>query len=278
MLKFEVVEGWGELPEGWAFTQVAGVAVDSRDRVLVLNRSPHPVMIFDREGKFLSSWGEGAFERPHGLYIGSDDRVYCTDDKDHTVKIFTLEGELLSMLGTKDRPGEGGAPFNRPTNVALAPSGEIYVSDGYGNSRVHKFSRCGELLLSWGTPGDGQGQFNIPHGVWVDGDDRVLVADRQNNRIQIFNSDGEFLTQWTGLRRPCTVFIDRDNIIYVAELESRMSILDADGELLARWGGTKSTAPGQFVAPHCTWVDSWGDLYVGEVLEGQRIQKFVRAR
>jgi DNA-binding beta-propeller fold protein YncE len=194
------------------------------------------------------------------------------------VKVFTLKGELLSTLGSKGRPGEGGAPFNRPTNVAIAPSGEMYVSDGYGNSRVHKFSRGGELLLSWGAPGNGPGQFSIPHGVWVDGDDRVLVTDRQNNRIQVFDSDGEFLTQWTGLRRPCTVFIDRDDNVYVAELESRMSILNSDGELLARWGGTKSAAPGQFVAPHCAWVDSRGDLYVGEVLEGQRIQKFERIR
>lgn len=273
---FEVVQGWGELPEGWAFKQVAGVAVDSRDRVYVFNRGDHPVIVFDRDGRFLRSWGEGVFHSAHGIYIDQHDGVYCVDVQDHTVRKFNTDGRLLLTLGREGQPGEGGAPFNRPTNAALAPSGELYVADGYGNSRIHKFSTCGELILSWGAPGDGPGQFNIPHGVWAYGDDRVFVADRQNNRIQIFDSQGEFLTQWTDFRRPCSCFIDGEDNVYVAELEARMSILSIEGELLARWGGTKSKAPGEFIAPHAAWVDSRGDLYIGEVLEGQRIQKFVR--
>lgn len=275
-LTYEVNEGWGELPEGWSFTQVAGVAVDSRDRVFVFNRSPHPVIVLDRYGGFLTSWGEGVFKRPHGIYIGHDNRVYCADDGDHTVRKFTLDGKLLLVLGTEDLPGEDGRPFNRPTNVALSPSGEIYVSDGYSNARIHKFSPDGTLLLSWGEHGEGPGQFNIPHGVWVDGDNRVYVADRQNNRIQIFTSQGEYLTQWTGFLRPCSIFIDTENNVYIPELHARMSILSVDGELVARWGGERSDAPGQFIAPHCACTDSRGDLYIGETLKGQRIQKFVR--
>lgn len=275
-LSYEVVEAWGELPEGWSFTQVAGVAVDSNDRVYVFNRSPHPVIVLNRNGNFLTSWGEGVFKRPHGIYITQDDYVYCVDDGNHTVRKFTLDGKLLLTLGMEDQPGENGAPFNRPTNATLSPSGEIYVSDGYVNSRVHKFSADGTLLLSWGTLGDEPGQFNIPHGIWVDGEDRVYVADRQNNRIQIFTSQGKYITQWTDFLQPCSIFMDCENKVYIPELQARMSILSIEGELLARWGGEKSNTPGQFIAPHCAWVDSKGDLYIGETLQGQRIQKFAK--
>lgn len=193
---------------------------------------------------------------------------------DHTVRKFTQNGELLLTLGTKEQPGEAGAHFNRPTDIALSPSGEMFVSDGYGNSRLHRFSPEGEHILSWGEPGDGPSQFNLPHGIWVDRKGRVLVADRQNRRIQLFTQDGEFLEEWTGLQRPCDIYMNLRDRIYIPELESRFSILDSEGRLLARWGGEKSSAPGLFVALDCAWVDSCGDLYVGEVLEGQRIQKF----
>ena len=275
-LTYRVSEGWGQLPEGWTFKQVAGVAIDSQDRVYVFNRSPHPVIVLDREGRFLTSWREGLFKTPHGISIGPDDSIYLVDAGNHTVKKFTPEGELLQTLGAEDRPGEEGQPFNKPTDVALSPSGEIYVSDGYGNSRLHRFSPNGKLFLSWGTPGDGPGQFNLPHSVWVDRHGRIYVADRENNRIQLFTSQGEFLTQWTDFLRPTDIFIDAEEKVYVAELQHRVSILNLEGELLARLGGGKSHAPGEFVAPHAVWTDSRGDLYVGEVLEGQRIQKFIR--
>ena len=273
---YEVVEGWGELPEGWTFTQVAGVAVDSYDNVYVFNRSPHPIIVFDREGKFLNSWGEGIFKTPHGIYMEHDDHVYLADSGNHTVRKFTTGGKLVMTIGTENRAGTNGAPFNRPTDVAISSSGEIFVSDGYGNSRMHRYSPDGKLLQSWGELGNGVGQFDLPHGVFVDKQDRVCVADRENHRIQIFTPNGEFITQWAGFRQPCTVFIDGDDSIYVPELQHRISILSLDGELQARWGGKSSHDPGLFVAPHTACTDSHGDLYVGEVLEGQRIQKFVR--
>ena len=273
-LVYEVVDGWGELPEGWIYTQVPGVAVDNHDRVYVFNRGLHPVIVYDREGKFLGSWGEGVFKTPHGIYIDSDDNIFCVDSGDHTVRKFDVEGKLLLKLGSVGEPGSFGEPFNRPTDSAVSSKGDIFVTDGYGNSKVHRFTSTGELLLSWGEPGDGPGQFNIPHGVWVDRDDRVWVADRQNNRLQIFTGEGGYLDEWTGFSLPCTVYIDKLDRVYVSELRSRVSVLSIEGELLARWGGEKSVAPGEFVAPHCAWVDSHGDLYVGEALEGQRIQKF----
>jgi len=273
---YEVTEGWGKLPEGWTFTQVAGVAVNSRDRVYVYNRSEHPVIVFDREGNFLTSWGENVLTRGgHGIFIDTDDYVYLVDRIMQTVMKFTPEGKRLLTLGTKGQANEG-KPFNNPTDVALSPSGEIYVSDGYGNSLVHKFSADGELLLSWGEPGSEVGQFKLPHSVIVDKEEQVYVADRENHRIQIFTPEGEFITMWTGFHQPTDLFIDADDNLYVSELQHRVSIVSLDGKILARIGGEENRTPGQFVAPHGVWTDSEDSLYVGEVLEGQRIQKFVR--
>jgi len=274
---YKVIQGWGQLPKGWEFGWIPAVAVDSQDRVYVFSRSDHPLVVFDCKGNFLTSWGEGILKDAHGIFIDSNDHVYCVDRNTHVVRKFTTGGQLLMTLGTEGRPGKDDEPFNRPTGVAVSPSSEIYVSDGYSNARVHKFSPTGKPLLSWGSPGDGPGQFNLPHSVWVDRRGRVLVADRENNRIQIFSSDGEFLDQWVGFLRPDALFIDADDTVYVAELDQRVSILTLKGELLARWGGEKSSAPGQFLAcPHGIWVDSRGDLYVSEVQTNDRIQKFVR--
>ena len=165
-MKYMAVDRWPRLPPGWTWTEAAAVAVDSRDRVFVFNRGPHPVAIFDRDGAFLDSWGDGLFKRPHGIFIGPDDAVYCTDDLDHTVRKFTPDGKLLMTMGTMNKPSDTGydgkdtgtvsraaGPFNRPTNLAVGPKGDLYISDGYGNCRVHQFSPRGELKRSWGTPG-----------------------------------------------------------------------------------------------------------------------------
>ena len=301
---YELVDGWAKCPEGFSFFDVPGLSVDSQDRVYVLSRSAHPVAVFDCEGNLLTWWGEGFFKRTHGTCVGPDGSVYCTDDKDHTVSKFTLEGKLLLTLGNKDQPSDtgyvqesydffwglttikrGGPPFNRPTGIALSPSGEIYVSDGYGNARVHKFSPDGTLLFSWGEPGYAPGQFRLPHSVWVDKQGRVWVPDRENSRIQIFNAQGEFLSQWEDLIRPTDICIDDEGIVYISELCLRVSIFTNDGRLLARWGGGgKGRETTLFIAPHAIAVDSRGDLYVGEVSgtfggvdRGSRtVQKFAR--
>ena len=301
---YELVDGWAKCPEGFSFFDVPGLSVDSQDRVYVLSRSAHPVAVFDCEGNLLTWWGEGFFKRTHGTCVGPDGSVYCTDDKDHTVSKFTPEGKLLLTLGNKDQPSDtgyvqesydffwglttikrGGPPFNRPTGIALSPSGEIYVSDGYGNARVHKFSPDGTLLFSWGEPGYAPGQFRLPHSVWVDKQGRVWVPDRENSRIQIFNAQGEFLSQWEDLIRPTDICIDDEGIVYISELCLRVSIFTNDGRLLARWGGGgKDRETTLFIAPHAIAVDSRGDLYVGEVSgtfggvdRGSRtVQKFAR--
>ena len=298
-------ERWEKLPKGYSFTQVPGMGVDSKDRIYVFNRNPNHVFVLERDGTFVNMWGEEFFadcakHSPHGFYIDRDDKAYTTDTKDHTVRKWTLEGELLLTLGTEGTPGKYGEPFNRPAEAAISSSGDIFVADGYGNTRVHKFSPDGNLLLSWGTSGNGPGQFNLPHGIWVDKEDRVWVADRANNRIQIFTTEGEYITQFTGFKWPSSFFIDTDDIVYVPECLGRMSILNINGIIMARWGGEKCRIldyvskvsgdfisyqrfileclrePGKISIPHSCCVDSNGDLYIGEGKNGQRVTKFIR--
>ena len=294
--RYEPIPGWEQLPSGWSFYEAVGVACDSRDRVYVFNRGEHPMIVFDSDGQFLNAWGEGQFARPHGIWISEDDTLYLSDDMDHTVKMYSTDGELLWQMGTSGQSSDTGidgmdyrsiqqpgGPFNMPTNVSIAADGSLFVSDGYGNCRIHKFTPTGELLMSWGEPGDGPGQFNLPHGIFVDKNDRVLVADRENDRIQIFSTEGEFITQWRDIVRPCNIFVDDNKSVFVTEvgkragmfpwqerepdpIGGRVSIFDGDGNLLSRWGGGLNPGtPGDFYAPHDIWVDSHGSIYVGEV-------------
>ena len=280
---YEVAEGWGKLPDGWSFKEAAAVGVDSKDNVYVFNRGEHPVIIFDREGNFLSSWGEGVFPRAHGVTMGPDDTIFLTDDGDHTMRHCTLDGKVLMTLGISGKPAPfmSGDPFNRCTHLAIDPSnGDFFISDGYGNARVHKYSPDGKLLLSWGESGTGPGQFNIAHTIATDKDGWVYVADRENQRMQVFDRNGKFETQWINMAKPCGLFIDQSSeLVYVGELGvaigpnsqayglgPRVSIMDTKGNTLARLGdGPEGINPGQFTAPHGVCVDSHGDIYVGEV-------------
>jgi DNA-binding beta-propeller fold protein YncE len=275
---------WGTLPEGWDFGDVGGVAVDRQDRLYVFNRGPHPMVVFDRDGHVLTSWGEGLFVHAHGVHIGPDEAIYCTDDGDHTVRKCTLEGEVLLEIGIPGKPAPfmSGDPFRRCTHTALSPNGEIYVSDGYSNARVHKYSPDGELMFSWGEPGIGEGQFNLPHNIGCDADGWVYVADRENHRVQVFDGNGRFETQWHDVHRPSALYTmpGHDPLCYVGEagpalefnrgapnLGPRVSIYTHDGTLVTRLGNepTLGTGAGQFISPHGICVDSRGDIYVGEV-------------
>src|SRR5258708_7011770 len=266
--RYRVVENWGKLPDGWEFKDVAAVAVDSKDRVYCFNRGEHPMMVFDRAGNFLRSWGEGTFPRAHGLHIDANDILYCTDDGGHVVRKCTTEGKVLLELGVPGQPAPhmSGSPFNRCTHTALSPRGDIYVSDGYGNARVHKFSPDGQLIKSWGEPG------TDPEG-WV------YVADRENHRVQVFDGEGRYETQWVNMHRPCALWCCRGGPrqFVIGELGPgmtvnrnhpnigpRLSFVDGKGKVLARLGNGPGLEPGKFIAPHGLALDPRGDLYVGE--------------
>ena len=281
--RYEALAEWEKLPDGMSLLETPGVAVDSKDQVYAFTRNPdNPVVVLDADGNVVRTFGQGIFgKRSHGILIGPDDSVWCVDDGIHTITKFTPEGELLLTIGTTNEPTPiwSGQPFNRPTHAAVSPnSGDIFITDGYGNSRVHKYTADGEHVLSWGEPGIDAGQFIRPHNVAVDSDDRVYVADREAHRVQVFDSEGNFITMWNNIHRPDGMTLGPDGNIYVGELNGmggvddapglghRVSILSRDGELLARFGDPEEgEEPGKFIAPHGIAVDSRGDIYVGEV-------------
>ena len=194
--KYEALETWEHLPEGLNLVESPGVAVNQNDEVFVLTRNTqHPVMVFTKDGQFLRSFGEGIFSaRTHGLSIGPDGTLLCVDDGTHSITHWTQKGELLHTLGGGTASTKwSGDPFNRPTHATISPkSGDIYITDGYGNAKVHRFSAEGEHILSWGTPGIDPGQFIRPHNIIIDEDENIYVADRECHRIQIFDAKGQF--------------------------------------------------------------------------------------
>jgi hypothetical protein len=306
-IRFELVPGWEKCPPGaeYSHEDVAAVACDSRDRVYLHTRKGDRVMVYAQDGTFLRKWGDGLFGRAHGLTI-HDDVVYATDDRDSVVRVFDLDGRFLRRLGEPGKVSDTGyhfprqatihhnetvlraaGPFNCCCNIAVAPDGDIFVADGYGNARIHHFSAQGELRHGWGEVGTGPGQFHLPHGIAMDRDGNVIVCDRENDRLQFFDRSGRFLTMWTNVLRPTDVVVDRDGRVYVSELwrpmepgqgsfvhgyarhdlPGRVTVFSAQGKVLARWGADSANraAPGNFIAPHGLALDSKGSLYVAEV-------------
>ena len=292
---FEVHEDWAKPPENCEIL-AASVTVDKRDRVYCFSRSKeHPVVVFDRDGNYLGSWGQGLFAFPHMIRADRDDNLWLVDRDHGQMMLFTTEGKLLRTIGTKGyrsdtgvKPDDfrsdayrdvthGGGPFNLPTDIDVAPSGELFVTDGYGNARVHKFAADGAHLFSWGEPGSAPGQFNLPHCVWITRDGRLLVADRENDRVQVFDQDGKLVRIWPiKLIGPAVIYVDENDIAYVCEHNAGMfSVLTLEGERLAQWGDPS------FRSCHGIWGDSHGDIYAvraGPWGRRRRVVKHVRVR
>ena len=281
-MPYKPVPYWAKLPHPMSFKEATSVAVDSQDRVYVFNRGNWPVMVFDVDGNFLETWGEGEFVRPHGIFVDGDDNLFMADDDGHFVDKRTSSGEVIFRLGERGKPAawQEGDPFNRPTDIVVHPdSGDIFISDGYGNSRVHKFDANGNHVKSWGEPGWMDGQFSLPHNICMVGNDKIMVADRENFRVQIFSLDGDYLGQ-KHMHRPiaCGNSSIGDGLIFVAEagapavqkgvrnLGNSVAVLDSDLNEVDRFGGD---LPGeghdQFIAPHGIATDSTGAVYVAEV-------------
>ena len=279
---YKVIENWEQIPNGYSWKETAGVITDENDNVYVFSRGDHPMMVFDKNGTFLKSWGEGIFSRPHGLSKGPDNTIYCTDDGDHSVRQCTLDGKILMTIGNPGNPSSlfSGEPFNRCTHTATDPdSGEIFVTDGYGNSKIHKYTPDGKLIKSWGEPGTGEGEFNIIHNIASDNNGYLYVCDRENHRIQVFDRNGRFEDAWSNVHRPCAIYIDNNQRVYVAELGygnnvskdvpnigPRISVLNQNGKVLERIGHLGyGFDTGQFAAPHGLCLDSELSIYVAEV-------------
>jgi len=301
--KYQVVHDWPLLPEGQLLGQVSGVGVDSHNHVFVFRRAENSVLAgqpaptkpitssavleFDSStGGLLSQWGENRFIAPHGLTVDRQDNVWLTDIALHQVFKFDHSGKLLLSWGEKGVPGLDGSHFNKPTDVAVASDGTVYVSDGYGNSRIVKLSADGHLLLEWGAKGKGPGQFDTPHGIALDPSGKVYVADRSNKRVQIFDHRGKYLAEWKGQEygRPWAVRMGPDGYMYVIDGgdlptappdRARVLVIDLNGKVLYSFGRF-GNYDGQFVWPHDVAIAADGAVYVGDVLTGMRVQKFVR--
>lgn len=282
--RYEVVTDWPQMPEWWSFGLASDVAVDSKDRVWVFSRGKHPVTAWSKDGAFIGSWGETFFREPHGMFIDKEDNIWLTEKQRHIVTKHSPDGEILLELGQRDyaqvtvgQHGDFGLPFNSPSGVAIASNGDIYVSDGYGNHRVHNFSSTGELKNSWGRSGTGPGEFTLLHKVGIDSQDRVYICDRENNRIQRFDLAGNYIDEWTDVAGPGDTYFHTDGYVYVVEQGggNGISIWTEDGELVTRWRGVKEACE----AAHGCWVDSEGSIYAAEIGQpghGQRVRKFVR--
>ena len=281
--KFAPVDMWAKIPMGVTFRgDATSIAVDSEDNVYVFNRGNYPIAVFDKDGDFIRGFGHGDFVRPHGIEIDLDDNIYLVDDDGHFIQKRNNDGEILFTLGEKGKPckWQSGGMFNRPTDIAIHPiNRDLFISDGYGNSRIHKFDSDGRHILSWGSPGTEPGEFSLPHNITILGNDKVAVCDRENFRLQIFSLDGEYIKQ-IHIHHPMSITEGKkeDDRIYVGEmlpppvqqgvpnLGAKISILNPDGQLIKQIG---DSLPGeglnQFTSPHGISTDSNGSIYVAEV-------------
>jgi peptidylamidoglycolate lyase len=294
------VSGWPQLPEGETLGVCAGVGVDSRNQVFVFHRRERKwttpfaaepiagttVSVFDGgTGKLLNSWGAGLFILPHGLSVDHADHLWLTDVALHQVYEYTEDGKLLLTLGERGKPGNDHTHFNEPTGVAVLPDGSFYVSDGYKNTRVIKFSAAGEYEFEWGGKGKGPGEFNLPHGIALDSQGKVYVCDRSNSRLQIFDAKGKFLDQWKGpqIGKPYGVAVDAAGHVFVvdggdAETKStdrgKVVELDASAKMLDSFGPS-GKGPGQIGLGHDIAVGPDGAVYIGDS-GGKKLLKFAR--
>ena len=297
---FQVVQNWPTFPADHMMGLCAGIGVDSHNNVFVFHRngqvwkktsSDQPIkeptvsVIDGASGKLLSEWGANEFIVPHGLTIDAGDNVWLTDVGRHQVFKYTHEGRLLLTLGERGKPGSDKTHFNLPTDVAVLPDGSFYVSDGYRNTRVVKCDAAGQYVFEWGTKGSGPGQFNLPHGIAVDVSGRVLVCDRSNARLQVFDMAGKYLTEWKGpaIGRPYGVSIGVDGHIFVVDggdqsktllNRSKVVELNAEGVIVDSFGSWGKD-PGQFQLGHDIAVAHDGSVFVAEA-QGKRVQKFTR--
>lgn len=276
-LPHQLVTDWAKLPKGWNFGEVSGVTTDKQDNVWVFTRGAHPVMQFDRAGKFLQAWPDLKIVSSHGIRVDDEGNLWLIDVKGHVVIKCNPEGRVLMVLGNRQgTPGNNDSKdaFNEPTGIAFGKNGDLYISDGYVNARVIKFNRDGEYITHWGKKGTGDGEFNLVHDVCLDAEERLYVADRTNQRIQIFDTNGKFLGKWTDIGAPWGLAYSRkENCIYMCDgLNNRIVKLSLEGKILGVLS-SYGKVPGKLDFVHHIALDSTGAIYVAEI-KNWRVQKF----
>lgn len=297
--RYEWIRGWAKLPDGVRFGNTHGaVVVDHQGRVLMNTDSENAVMVFDPDGKFIKGWGKEWKGGSHGMALhreGKNEYLFIAHHSRHEFAKFTLDGEVVWIKGYPTEPGTyQKADEFRPTGLAIAPNGDVYVTDGYGKSWIHHYNAKGDYLKSWGGPGSEAGKLKQPHGIWIDTRSRtprVLVADRANHRLQWFALNGEYLAMLDqGLRLPSN-FHQRGQEIVIADLQGRVTIIDGNNQILTHLGDNpdpekrgknpippEQWADGHFISPHCPRWDADGNLYVAEWLSTGRITKLRRLK
>ena len=274
--EYRVASGFPVLSKSLILGAVSAVGTDAKGNVLVFHRGEPPILVFDNSGKLLRSFGDGLFKSAHGLRVDKNDNTWVTDNANHTVIKFGHDGVPLMTLGEKDVAGDDKSHFNKPADVAFAENGDFFIADGYGNSRVVKFSKTGEFLLAWGKKGNGIGEFNLPHAIQVDAKGLVYVGDRENDRVQVFDGEGKFVRQFGGMA-PFGLFITQDQHLFVADgRANKIFKLTLDGKVLTSWGATGAES-GNFQMPHGLTVAIDGAVYVTEIT-GKRVQKFIPSK
>jgi DNA-binding beta-propeller fold protein YncE len=281
-LPYKVAANWAQLPKGYNFGEATGVDVDRQGNVWVFNRGHWPVIQFDKSGKMLQAWTEETFpvKSAHGLRVGPDGNIWCVDVAGHVVFKLNTDGRILMVLGNRQtNPGNNDShdAFYQPTNLAFRTNGNFYVSDGYINARVIEFNPQGEYVRHWGKKGTGDGEFDLVHDVAIDSKARVYVADRRNERIQIFDETGKFIGKWTDIGAPWGLaYMLKEEAIYMCDGRyNRIIKLNLEGQVLgvlSSWG----KAPGTLDYAHSIAIDqSDGSLYTVEI-KNWRVQKWIR--
>ncbi len=273
-IDFEPSITFFQLPEGMTLGPVSGVDADDSGNVYLLQRQAPPVICFDRNGKFVRSFGEDLVGTGHGLAVDPEGNVWVTDTGHHLVFKFSPEGQLLLALGQSDKPGVDENNFDKPTHTAFGDNGDIFITDGYGNSRIVHVTADGKFVHAWGKAGAGPGEFSAPHAAIVDQKGRLLVCDRDNERIQIFDQEGQLLDTWTGYK-PFGIAMDGDGTFFICG-NNQVSQLGLDGKVVRSWG-KEGVEAGQFKTPHLMAADKHGNLYIAEV-SGRRLQMLKRIR
>jgi len=297
---YEVDASWPQRPAGVHFGHVPGIAVDRQDNVWIFTRTNNPVQVYSADGKFIRAWGDGVISNAHHLKIDRAGHIWLSDVGLHVVRKFTPEGKLLQTFGVPGEKGEDQRRLNMPTDVALAPNGDVFISDGYGNNRVVHFDQTGKFLRQWGTLGTGPQHFSIPHAIDMDSKGRLYVADRNNVRVQVFSQAGKLLDSWANVIVPWGFWISPKDEIWVCgsspmpwrndpkypgaplscpPKDQIFMKFDPSGKATQLWtvpkGEDGKEQPGDLNWLHCVAFDSKGNLYAGDII-GKRAQKFVR--